>query len=182
MGGVKGLFVVARLKGYRMSSQIARPALGSVTVRPKAAASMAVFDSQGRVLLIERGKGAPRGTWSLPGGHIEPGETAELAACREVFEETSIAVRSHGLVDIQDMIFRDAGGALTAHFLIAVFAGQAIEAGTAPPVPQASDDALDARFVPLDQLEPFRLTTATTAIILRAQAILGAQEILAQAC
>jgi 8-oxo-dGTP pyrophosphatase MutT (NUDIX family) len=31
------------------------------------------------------------GRWTLPKGHLEPGETAEQAAAREVFEETAVA-------------------------------------------------------------------------------------------
>ena len=55
---------------------------------PRAAASGVVFrDAPGlvrEVLLIERGKGAMRGVWSLPGGHVEPGETVRDAARREI--------------------------------------------------------------------------------------------------
>ena len=29
-----------------------------------------------------------RSTWEVPGGHIEPGETPDMAAARELFEET----------------------------------------------------------------------------------------------
>ena len=49
---------------------------------PRPAASAAIF-RDGQVLIAERGKGALRGTWSLPGGHIEPGETAMAAALQE---------------------------------------------------------------------------------------------------
>ncbi|MFB9994856.1 NUDIX hydrolase [Deinococcus oregonensis] len=46
-----------------------------------------VFDSLGRVLLVRyRGSGA----WAFPKGHVEPGETLEQTAVREVQEETGI--------------------------------------------------------------------------------------------
>ena len=32
------------------------------------------------------------GHWSFPKGHVEPGETEEETACREVLEETSIHI------------------------------------------------------------------------------------------
>jgi 8-oxo-dGTP diphosphatase len=51
---------------------------------PRCAASAAIFRA-GKVLLVERGSGALKGRWSLPGGHIEPGERAAGAAAREVF-------------------------------------------------------------------------------------------------
>lgn len=42
------------------------------------------------VVLIGRTDRRGRLTWSLPKGHIEPGETAEDAAVREVAEETGV--------------------------------------------------------------------------------------------
>jgi ADP-ribose pyrophosphatase YjhB (NUDIX family) len=56
---------------------------------PRPAASAAIF-RDGLVLLVERGKGALQGTWSLPGGHVEPGERALAAALREVGDVTGV--------------------------------------------------------------------------------------------
>ncbi len=42
-----------------------------------------------RRYLITRGSRPPH-EWILPKGHIDPGETAEQAACREVLEETGV--------------------------------------------------------------------------------------------
>lgn len=44
----------------------------------------------GKILLIKRGKNPGKGLWSLPGGKIELGETAEAAAVRELLEETQV--------------------------------------------------------------------------------------------
>lgn len=52
-----------------------------------------VFDERGRILLVLRANEPARGTWSLPGGKVELGETAEDAVIREVLEETGIAVQ-----------------------------------------------------------------------------------------
>jgi 8-oxo-dGTP diphosphatase len=53
-----------------------------------------VNDSAGRLLLIRRGQEPSRGLWSLPGGRVEAGETAEQAVEREVLEETGLRVRA----------------------------------------------------------------------------------------
>src|SRR5882762_8470952 len=87
---------------------------------PRCGASAAIF-RDGAVLLIERAKGALKGRWSLPGGHIEPGETARAAVVREVREETGVEVDMHGLLDIHDVILRGPDGTLLAHYLITVF-------------------------------------------------------------
>ena len=50
---------------------------------PRCGASAAIFRGA-EVLLVQRGKGALSGLWSLPGGHIEPGERTQDAALREV--------------------------------------------------------------------------------------------------
>lgn len=44
------------------------------------------------VLLIERGGFPYKGSWALPGGFVNPDESADEAAARELFEETNITV------------------------------------------------------------------------------------------
>src|SRR5262249_61421369 len=87
---------------------------------PRCGASAAVFRGE-TVLLIVRAKGALKGLWSLPGGHIEPGETARAAAMREVREETGGEADIDALVHVHAVLMRGAEGQLTAHSLLAVF-------------------------------------------------------------
>jgi ADP-ribose pyrophosphatase YjhB (NUDIX family) len=49
-------------------------------------------DDEGFVLLTKRAIDPYKGLFCLPGGHIEPNETAEAAVIREVKEETGLDV------------------------------------------------------------------------------------------
>ena len=51
-----------------------------------------MHDAAGRLLLVRRGHDPHRGSWSLPGGRIETGESPEQAVVREVREETGLDV------------------------------------------------------------------------------------------
>lgn len=55
-------------------------------------ASVAVFDRDGRILM---GKRSDTGKWTMPGGHLEPGEVPELGAMREMMEEAGLLARLH---------------------------------------------------------------------------------------
>lgn len=46
------------------------------------------------VLLIKRGNHPFMGKWALPGGFLEPDETAEVGAKRELFEETGVKIET----------------------------------------------------------------------------------------
>lgn len=113
-----------------------------------------------QVLLVERGKPPLAGIWSLPGGHIEPGETAKAAAQRELLEETGLSASILGLVEAVDVIRHDANGVLTAHYLIAVFLARDT-AGD----PVAAADAAAAAFVPLDRIAALKTTDGLAAVI-----------------
>jgi 8-oxo-dGTP diphosphatase len=68
----------------------------------------AVVVSEGRVLLIRRAKPPRQGEWSLPGGLQKLGETVFEAACREVMEETGVVIRPLAVIDVVDLIERNA--------------------------------------------------------------------------
>ena len=56
-------------------------------IRPGTCA--AVFNERGEILLQKR---ADNGFWSMPGGAVDPGESVEQGALREVWEETGLQV------------------------------------------------------------------------------------------
>lgn len=60
---------------------------------PIPAAGVIIFNESGQILLVRRGHSPQQGRWSVPGGHLEPGESAADAAIREALEETGLQVR-----------------------------------------------------------------------------------------
>jgi 8-oxo-dGTP diphosphatase len=108
------------------------------------------------VLLIRRGKPPRLGEWSLPGGRIEPGERAVDAALRELREETGVTARITGLLDVVDGLFPEAG----RHYVLIDYAADWLSGE-----PVAGDDALEARFVALDQVETLIDWSETRRII-----------------
>ena len=56
------------------------------------AASAVVKNAHGQLLLVLRSHEPEAGYWTVPGGRVEPGESLEAAAVREVFEETGLHI------------------------------------------------------------------------------------------
>lgn len=71
-----------------------------------------------RVLLVRRANEPSKGTWSVPGGCIELGETLEEAVRRELHEETGVAFRLGGILDVVSSIEPDAEGRVRYHFVV----------------------------------------------------------------
>ena len=62
-----------------------------------AAAVAIVFTFEDKVLFAVRNVDPDKGKWDLPGGFIDPNETAEEAACREIKEELGIEISTNEL-------------------------------------------------------------------------------------
>ncbi len=118
------------------------------------------------VLLVRRGRPPGLGAWSLPGGAQHLGETAEAAARRELLEETGLTAGSLTLVAHVDSIHSDAEGLIEYHYTILDFVGLS-SGGT----PMAADDAAECRYVGLQRLGDYTLTTATEHVIRKARAL-----------
>ncbi len=74
--------------------------------RPVVAVSALVVDDD-RLLLVRRGPGPAGGTWALPGGRVEAGETVAEAVVRELEEETGLEGVCDGLVGVHEHVDDD---------------------------------------------------------------------------
>ncbi|MEQ9296970.1 MAG: NUDIX domain-containing protein [Cyclobacteriaceae bacterium] len=61
--------------------------------RPKVGIGVIVQDENNKILVGKR-KGSHSPFFSIPGGHLENGETFEEAAIKEVFEETGLRIKN----------------------------------------------------------------------------------------
>lgn len=57
-----------------------------------------IRDVQNRIFATQRGSGDWKDWWEFPGGKIEPGETAEQALHREIWEELETRIRIEKLL------------------------------------------------------------------------------------
>lgn len=118
---------------------------------PKVGVGAVVRDDDGRLLLVQRAVTPGKGLWALPAGYVDAGEDPRAAAAREVREETGLEVECGAVLDVYD------GGGGASFFL--AFAATRTGGTLA-----AADDALDARFFPLDALPELAFESTRDAV------------------
>jgi 8-oxo-dGTP diphosphatase len=128
---------------------------------PRLGASACVW-KDGQVLLIQRAK-PPVGLWSLPGGHVEFGETALAAAQRELLEESGVTADLTEFVGLYEIIREKP----LFHYAIACYCGF-WRSGEA----RASSDALTAAWMNLAELHGLDFAPNVREAITRAGVLL----------
>ncbi len=119
-----------------------RPVLGAIAV------VCHVIHGLPHVILVQRGKDPNRGAWGFPGGHVEWGETLVQAAVRELLEETDVTATALETLPPVDVIEADDTGTVTMHYVLGAVICSYVSGSPTP-----LDDAADARWVPVDQIE-----------------------------
>lgn len=137
-----------------------RVGIGIVVLRPGVTSP--------QVLLVRRAKPPSEGSWALPGGGQELGETAEQAAHRELAEETGLRVDTLHLAANVDSIHRDAEGRVRFHYTIIDFAA----AWTGDDAVAGSDVSAVA-WADIDALDGFQLWSEAHRVIAIARGLVG---------
>lgn len=151
-----------------MQSSGGSPMTQTSSVIPRAAVSAAIFRG-GEVLLVRRARNPAKDLWSLPGGHIEPGETALAAIQRELMEEAGLTANIGGVAGIRDVIHRNDSMELLLHRVIIVFFGSWMSGGA-----EAGDDAAELAWLAPDAIARLAATDGLTEIVAAAQGRLWA--------
>ncbi|WP_309084019.1 NUDIX domain-containing protein [Chelativorans sp.] len=117
------------------------------------AVSVAVL-AHGRFLLVRRGRAPSRGLFAFPGGRVEPGENAEAAARRELFEETGLCAGKMAV--LRELIIEGDAG---RRYRLEVFRALEVEG-----VLSAGDDADHAGWYTLEEMRSLPITASTLAV------------------
>jgi ADP-ribose pyrophosphatase YjhB (NUDIX family) len=126
---------------------------------------LAVVRRGEKLLLVRRRNPPDAGKWGFPGGAQELGETVAEAAARELREETGVAARPRGVIDVIDAVTRDEAGEVQFHFtLLAVLMDWRDGEGV------AADDAEALAWVTREEIDALRCSARVGAVAAKALA------------
>jgi 8-oxo-dGTP diphosphatase len=126
------------------------------------AASVALIDRK-KVLLIRRAYAPYQNLWTLPGGRMEAGETAEQCAVREVREELGLEVSGLRHVETQHLSPMSRQDWRLAVFVCTRFSGRVTP----------SDEIADLAWVALAAVPGMRTTSRLHQLLTRAFALVA---------
>lgn len=130
----------------------------SVLDWPKLAVGAVVLHND-EILLVKRRYPPSAGWWSVPGGHVEAGETLEEAVVRELHEETGIRGAEPKLIALTEYISRRRGS-LKYHYLIVDYLITSYSGNL-----ERSDEILDVGFFNLREALLMNITLTTRKLI-----------------
>ncbi len=131
-------------------------------LNPGAATAAFIVNGRGELLVERRGKEPAKGMLDLPGGFIDPDETAEEGVAREVKEETGLTVTSASyLFSVPNVYLYSGMNIRTLDF----FFRCTVEEGAEP---VAADDAAECFWLPRAEVrtEQFGLRSIRQALYL----------------
>lgn len=113
-----------------------------------------------KILLARRSVNPNAGTWAMPGGLVELGETVEDAARREVKEETRLTIDRVAFNRFFEIIMRDGDDRVERHYVLAMFVALSPYG-----IAVAGDDAAAVNWFTLDELDGIPLTANTLELV-----------------
>lgn len=116
-----------------------------------------ILDPDDRVLLVKTRKWS--GTWGIPGGKIDYGETMEAAYEREIREETGLELSESRFIMIQDCI-ESTEFVHRRHFLLVNYLSRTAR----PEALQVNYEIEDTVWAGLDELDAFELNEPTRVL------------------
>jgi 8-oxo-dGTP diphosphatase len=129
------------------------------------AAVIAVIIHEERTLLVRRANPPDAGLWGFPGGKIEFGETVRAAAIRELVEETGVHAEAQDVITTLDILVPDPSGTVQQHYILI-----AVRCRWISGEPVAGDDALEAGWFPVIELEHGRVAMSADVALIARQA------------
>ncbi len=108
-------------------------------------------------LVVKKTYGGLKGKWSFPAGFVEPGETVDQAAVREVWEETQVEATIRQVIAVRTGVIRDEISDNMVVFVMDYVSGE--------PVARPGEIEV-AQFLPVQQLITDPLSTEYMRIIL----------------
>jgi 8-oxo-dGTP diphosphatase len=132
--------------------------------RPQLAVSAAIF-RDGKVLLVRRARTPAKGSYSLPGGRVEYGESLHTAIAREVDEETGLKIDIVGLAGWREVLPTAPGD---GHYVIMSFAAR-----WRADEPHLNEELDDYKWLAPDALGDLTVTDGLREVLDAARRLIG---------
>ncbi len=130
---------------------------------PLVGVGVLTFNSEQKILLVQRGNEPAKSLWSLPGGLVELGERVRDAGIREVKEECNIDIEPLDVISVVDLILQDSDGKVKYHYVLIDYLAKFISGELRP-----QSDVIAAEWFSQQQLAELDIPEVTREVIEKA--------------